>query len=203
MDKTLLKLADDHLRESAVVLDVAAKSESFRQSMLDVANAILTALKGGGKILLAGNGGSAGDAQHIAGEFLSRLNFDRSPLPAIALTTDTSVMTAIGNDYGYEKIFERQVNGLGNPGDVFIGISTSGRSPNILSALRAARSKGLVTVGLCGEDPRDMGPLCDLTVRAPSGNTPMIQQIHIVAAHIICGGVELALFKPEQAEAQL
>jgi D-sedoheptulose 7-phosphate isomerase len=203
VDKTLLKLADDHLRESVVVLDAAAKSEPFRQSMLDVANAILTALKGGGKILLAGNGGSAGDAQHIAGEFLSRLNFDRSPLPAIALTTDTSVMTAIGNDYGYEKIFERQVNGLGNPGDVFIGISTSGRSPNILSALRAARSKGLVTVGLCGEDPRDMGPLCDLTVRAPSGNTPMIQQIHIVAAHIICGGVELALFKPEQAEAQL
>ena len=129
MDKTLLKLADDHLRESAVVLDLAAKSESFRQSMLDVSNAILSALKGGGKILLAGNGGSAGDAQHIAGEFLSRLNFDRAPLPAIALTTDTSVMTAIGNDYGYEKIFERQVNGLGNPGDVFIGISTSGRSP--------------------------------------------------------------------------
>jgi D-sedoheptulose 7-phosphate isomerase len=202
MDKTLLKLADDHLRESVVVLDAAAKSESFRQSLLDVANAILASLKTGGKILLAGNGGSAGDAQHIAGEFLSRLNFDRSPLPAIALTTDTSVMTAIGNDYGYEKIFERQVNGLGNPGDVFIGISTSGRSPNILSALRAARSKGLVTVGLCGEDPRDMAALCDLTVRAPSGNTPMIQQIHIVAAHIICGGVELALFKPDQAEAQ-
>jgi D-sedoheptulose 7-phosphate isomerase len=203
VDKTLLKLADDHLRESVIVLDAATKSESFRQSMLDVANTIITALKSGGKIILAGNGGSAGDAQHIAGEFLSRLNFDRSPLPAIALTTDTSVMTAIGNDYGYEKIFERQVNGLGNPGDVFIGISTSGRSPNILSALRAARSKGLVTVGLCGEDPRDMGPLCDLTVRAPSGNTPMIQQIHIVAAHIICGGVELALFKPEQAEAQI
>ncbi len=202
MDQTLLKLADDHMSESVVVLDAAQKSGPFRQSLLDVANAILASLKAGGKILLAGNGGSAGDAQHIAGEFLSRLNFDRSPLPAIALTTDTSVLTAIGNDYGYEKIFERQVNGLGNAGDVFIGISTSGRSPNILSALRAARAKGLVTVGLCGEDPRDMGPLCDLTVRAPSGNTPMIQQIHIIAAHIICGGVELALFKPEQSETQ-
>lgn len=202
MGKTLLKMAQDHLSDSSTVLAAASKSSEFLQSLMDVSDTILNTLKNGGKILLAGNGGSAGDAQHIAGEFLSRLNFDRAPLPAIALTTDTSVMTAIGNDYGYEKIFERQVNGLGNAGDVFVGISTSGRSPNILAALQAARAKGLVTVGLCGEDPRDMGALCDLTVKAPSGDTPMIQQIHIIAAHIICGGVELALFKPEQLTAQ-
>jgi D-sedoheptulose 7-phosphate isomerase len=145
--------------------------------------------------LLAGNGGSAGDAQHIAGEFLSRLNFDRAPLPAIALTTDTSVLTAIGNDYGYEWVFERQVRGLGNPGDLFIGISTSGRSPNVLRALETARAKGLSTIGFCGEDPRDMEPLCDLAIRAPSSDTPLIQQVHIVAAHIVCGEAERLLFR--------
>lgn len=181
------------------ILQKAAASQGFIQSLMDVTQVMLTSLRNGGKILLAGNGGSAGDAQHIAGEFLSRLNFDRAPLPAIALTTDTSVLTAIGNDYGYEKLFERQVLGLGHAGDVFVGISTSGRSPNIIAALQAARDKGLITVGFCGEDPRTMGPLCDLTVRAPSGDTPLIQQIHIIAAHIICGGVEAALFKPAAA----
>jgi D-sedoheptulose 7-phosphate isomerase len=198
VDKALLDIADQHLTDSMTVLDAATKSEDFKRSLVAVTQRILDSLRNGGKVLLAGNGGSAGDAQHIAGEFLSRLNFDRSPLPAIALTTDTSVLTAIGNDYGYEKLFERQVNGLGNAGDIFIGISTSGRSPNILAALRAAREKGIVTIGFCGADPRDMGPLCDLTVKAPSGDTPMIQQIHIIAAHIICGGVELAIFRPEQ-----
>jgi D-sedoheptulose 7-phosphate isomerase len=198
MDKTLLAFANAHLTDSLAVVEAATQSDAFKQSLLAAIDCILKSLQAGGKILLAGNGGSAGDAQHIAGEFLSRLNFDRSPLPAVALTTDTSVLTAIGNDYGYEKLFERQVNGLGNAGDVFIGISTSGRSPNILAALRAARDKGMVTIGFCGADPRDMGPLCDLTVKAPSGDTPMIQQIHIIAAHIICGGVELAVFKPEQ-----
>ncbi len=198
MDKTLLDIADQHLSESLAVLETAAKSDEFRHSLIAVTDSIISSLRAGGKVLLAGNGGSAGDAQHIAGEFLSRLNFDRFPLPAIALTTDTSVLTAIGNDYGYEKLFERQVIGLGKVGDVFIGISTSGRSPNVLAALRAARDKGMVTVGFCGADPRDMGPLCDLTVKAPSGDTPMIQQIHIIAAHIICGGVELAIFKPQQ-----
>lgn len=201
MDQAILKLADTHLADSLYVLQAAAQSETFRMSLVDVTNVMLTSLRDGGKILLAGNGGSAGDAQHIAGEFLSRLNFDRSPLPAIALTTDTSVLTAIGNDYGYEKLFERQVNGLGNPGDVFVGISTSGRSPNILAALHAARAKKMVTVGFCGQDPRDMSVLCDWTVKAPSGDTPMIQQIHIVAAHIICGAVEQAIFKPEQTGA--
>jgi D-sedoheptulose 7-phosphate isomerase len=144
--------------------------------------------------MLAGNGGSAGDAQHIAGEFLSRLNFDRAPLAAIALTVDTSVLTAIGNDYGYEQVFERQVRGLGRPGDVFIAISTSGQSPNILKALGAARDLGLKTVGFTGAKPSSMGQLCDLTLVAPSTFTPLIQQVHLTAAHIICGMVERKIF---------
>ncbi len=145
-------------------------------------------------MLIAGNGGSAADAQHIAGEFLSRLNFDRDPLPAIALTTDTSVLTAVGNDYGYDRVFERQVRGLGRPGDVFIAISTSGRSPNIVAALQAAREMGLTTVGFTGSGPRAMAAFCDLCLSAPSDETPQIQQVHIVAAHVICGLVESELF---------
>jgi D-sedoheptulose 7-phosphate isomerase len=184
------------LNESISTLTAARNSPDFLQSVHDIARVITTCFRDGGKLLLAGNGGSAGDAQHIAGEFLSRLNFDRAPLPAIALTTDTSVLTAIGNDYGYQDVFKRQVLGLGRPGDVFIGISTSGRSPNVVGAMHAARELGLITVGFLGEDPRDMGPLCDLILKAPSGSTPLIQQIHIVAAHLICGRVERDLFEP-------
>ena len=149
-------------------------------------------------MLVAGNGGSAGDAQHIAGEFLSRLNYDRAPLAAIALTTDSSVMTAIGNDYGYEHLFERQVRGLGRPGDVFVAISTSGNSPNVLHALDAARAVGLVTIGFTGRSGGKMVERCDICLRAPSNDTPLIQQLHITAGHIVCGLVEEHLF-PRQA----
>jgi D-sedoheptulose 7-phosphate isomerase len=202
MDQTILTAARDHLEASIAAMHAAHRDESFIKAMHDAALMIVATLRNGGKVLVAGNGGSAADAQHIAGEFLSRLNFDRTPLPAIALTTDTSVLTAVGNDYGYEHVFERQVRGLGNPGDVFIGISTSGRSPNVVLALEAAREKGLLTIGFCGKDPRSMGPLCDIAVCAPSGETPIIQQIHIVAAHIICGEVERILFAPEAAARQ-
>lgn len=194
MDETILTAAREHLGASIAAMQAAHDDDAFLKSLHDAALMIVASLRKGGKILLAGNGGSAADAQHIAGEFLSRLNFDRAPLPAIALTTDTSVLTAIGNDYGYEHVFERQVRGLGSPGDVFIGISTSGRSPNVMRALHSAREKGLQTIGFCGKDPRSMGPLCDIAVRAPSGETPIIQQIHIVAAHIICGEAERILF---------
>jgi D-sedoheptulose 7-phosphate isomerase len=159
-----------------------------------VSKAISDCFQAGGKVLLAGNGGSAADAQHIAGEFLSRLNFDRAPLPAIALTVDTSVLTAVGNDYGYEHVFERQVHGLGRRGDVFIGISTSGRSPNILRAMRKARELGLVTVAFCGAHKAEILNLSDIALCAPSQQTALIQQIHITAAHIICARVEAALF---------
>jgi D-sedoheptulose 7-phosphate isomerase len=185
----------EHFRRSCETLARAAENAKLRAAIHDIAAAITKAFRAGNKLLIAGNGGSAADAQHIAGEFLSRLNFDRNPLPALALTTDSSVLTAIGNDYGFERTFERQVRGLGKTGDVFIAISTSGRSPNILAALKAARDIGLTTVGFTGTAASSaMTPLCDLCLAAPSPETPFIQQIHIVAAHAICGLVERELF---------
>jgi len=185
----------DHFRSSCETLSRAADDPQLRAVIHAVAAAITDAFRAGGKLLIAGNGGSAADAQHIAGEFLSRLNFDRSPLPAIALTTDTSVLTAIGNDYGFERTFERQIRGLGKAGDVFIAISTSGRSANVLAALKTARELGLTTVGFTGTAPNGaMTPLCDHCLAAPSAETPLIQQIHIVAAHAICGLVERNLY---------
>ena len=159
------------------------------------AGACIDCLQRGGKILLAGNGGSAADAQHIAGEFVSRFAFDRPGLPAIALTTDTSILTAIGNDYGYEKIFARQVQAHGNKGDVFVGYSTSGKSPNILRAFEEARAKGLVCVGLTGDRGGPMRDLCDYLFEVPSAETPKIQEGHLVLGHILCGLVEMAIFK--------
>ena len=155
---------------------------------------VIEALRAGHKILIAGNGGSAADAQHIAGELVGRFNFDRAPLPALALTTDSSILTAIGNDYGYEQIFARQVQALGRAGDVLLCISTSGRSQNILAALQAARKGGLVTIGLTGGSSGDMDDLCDFLIRVPSIRTPFIQQVHITIAHIICALTEEAIF---------
>ena len=180
----------DYLRRSAAALDAATKDPAFRATVEGIADAITRSLAGGGKLLLAGNGGSAADAQHLAAEFLSRFVSDRQPLPAIALTTDTSVLTAIGNDYGFDHVFERQVRGLGRQGDVFIAISTSGRSRNVLAALRAAREVNVTTIGFAGKNPGDMAALCDHCLYAPSDETAIIQQIHIVAGHIICGLVE-------------
>ena len=188
-------LVAEHFRRSCETLSRAAEDPQLRAAIHAIADAVTAAFRAGRKLLIAGNGGSAADAQHIAGEFLSRLNFDRNPLPAIALTTDSSVLTAIGNDYGFDRTFERQVRGLGQKGDVFIAISTSGRSPNIVAALKAAREAGLLTVGFTGTAANGaMVPLCDHCLAAPSGETPLIQQIHIVAAHAICGLVERSLF---------
>jgi D-sedoheptulose 7-phosphate isomerase len=188
-------LVAEHFRRSCETLSRAAEDADLRAAIHAIAEVITDAFRAGHKLLIAGNGGSAADAQHIAGEFLSRLNFDRNPLPAIALTTDSSVLTAVGNDYGFERVFERQVRGLGKPGDVFIAISTSGRSPNVIAALQAARDGGLVTIGFTGAAASGaMQPWCDHCLAAPSAETPLIQQIHIVAAHAICGLVELNLF---------
>jgi D-sedoheptulose 7-phosphate isomerase len=185
----------EHFRRSCETLSRAAEDVKLRAAIHAIADTITAAFRAGRKLLIAGNGGSAADAQHIAGEFLSRLNFDRNPLPAMALTTDTSVLTAIGNDYGFERTFERQVRGLGQKGDVFIAISTSGRSPNIVAALKAAREVGLTTIGFTGTAANGtMQPLCDYCLAAPSSETPLIQQIHIVVAHAICGLVETSLF---------
>jgi D-sedoheptulose 7-phosphate isomerase len=183
-----------HFRRSCETLDRAAGDMQLRAAIHGIADIITRAFRNGGKLMIAGNGGSAADAQHIAGEFLSRLNFDRNPLPAIALTTDTSVLTAIGNDYGFDRAFERQVRGLGRPGDVLIAISTSGRSPNVMAALKAAREIGVMTIGFSGDGEREMTVHCDHYLAAPAAETPLIQQIHIVAAHAICGLVEHNLF---------
>ncbi len=183
-----------YLAESVAALAAFQADTGYQQTMTEMAEAIVLALRAGKKLLIAGNGGSAGDAQHIAGEFISRLMYDRAPLAAIALTVDTSVITATGNDYGYEYIFERQILGLGQPGDVFLGISTSGKSPNVLRAFDAARERGLASIGFCGADGGPMHERCSLLLQAPSGKTAVIQQIHIVAAHIVCALVEREMF---------
>src|SRR5579859_4894006 len=194
MNETLHGSIVDYLAQSRDILQKAMDDRGFIAAIAEIADCVSGALAQGHKVLLAGNGGSAADAQHIAGEFLSRLNYDRAPAAAIALTTDSSVMTAIGNDYGYERLFERQVFGLGQPGDVLIAISTSGRSPNILRAADAAREKGLAVIGFMGRSGGDLKVRCDIPLLVPSDATPLIQQVHITAGHIICGLVEERLF---------
>lgn len=193
-----MKPSDDialHFRRSREAMQRAESDARLAQVIEEVALRIGQSLRSGGKLLLAGNGGSAADAQHIAAELLSRFKRDRHPLPAIALTTDTSVLTAIGNDYGYDHVFERQVNGLGRKGDVFVGISTSGRSPNIVAALKAARERELIAIGFTGMSGASaLRPFCDIVLAAPVDETALIQQIHITAAHAICGLVETDLF---------
>jgi len=184
----------DYLVRSRDTLQAAIDDPAFVAVIRDIVEVTAIAIGNGRKLLLAGNGGSAADAQHLAAEMLSRLNYDRAPAAALALTTDTSVLTAIGNDYGYDRLFERQILGLGRPGDVFIAISTSGRSPNILRAIDAAREQRILTVGFTGRTGGEMPSRCDLCLRAPSDSTPLIQQIHITAGHIICGLVEERLF---------
>jgi len=183
-----------HFRRSQEVVERSAADKSFVAATLTIADRIAQALRSGGKLLLAGNGGSAADAQHIAAEFVGRLVRDRAPLSAIALTTDTSALTAIGNDYGFEQVFARQLRALGRKGDVFVAISTSGRSPNVLAALQVARELGLITVGFAKAAQSPMHPLCDLVLAAPSEETALIQQLHITAAHAICHLVERELF---------
>jgi len=185
-----------HFRRSLAVLEQVAADSVLRATILSIADCITASFRNGGKLLIAGNGGSAADAQHIAGEFLSRLRFDRNPLPAVALTTDTSVLTAVGNDYGFDQVFERQLRGLGRQGDVFIAISTSGRSPNVLAALEAARKLGMTTISFTGaaHGANVMRALSDIVLAAPSDDTPLIQQVHITAAHAICEVVERDLF---------
>lgn len=187
----------DYLVRSRDTVQAAIDDPAFVAVIRDIVEATANAIGNGRKLLLAGNGGSAADAQHLAGEMLSRLNYDRAPAAALALTTDSSVLTAIGNDYGYDRLFERQILGLGCPGDVFIAISTSGRSPNILRAIDVARQQRIVTVGFTGMTGGEMPSRCDMCLRAPSDSTPLIQQIHITAGHIICGLVEERLFPHE------
>jgi D-sedoheptulose 7-phosphate isomerase len=178
-----------YFARSVEALGRAAGDRHLLATTLAIADAIAAALRAGGKVLIAGNGGSAADAQHIAAELLSRFAIERRPLPAVALT-DPAVLTAIGNDYGFERVFERQVRGLGRRGDVFLALSTSGRSPNMLVALKAAREGGLVAIGFTGQQGTALHALCDLCLVAPSEETAVIQQIYMTAAHAICALVE-------------
>ena len=183
---------DEAHRVTAVMREDAA----LKKALAAAAQAVIASLRADGKVLFAGNGGSAADAQHMAGEFVSRFMFDRPGLAAVALTTDTSILTAIGNDYGYEKLFERQVQALGRKGDVLVVYSTSGQSPNILRALEAARAKGLVTIGFTGNRGGPMHELCDHVLATPSADTPKIQEGHLIMGHILCGLVERTMFTP-------
>jgi len=178
---------------ATLIADIQADKALLAQVVQSV-DIIVDTLRKGGKVLIAGNGGSAADAQHIAGEFVSRFHYDRPGLAAIALTTDTSILTAIGNDYGYEKLFARQVQALGREGDVFIGISTSGNSANVVEALKVAADLKLKTIGFTGANEGKMVHMCDIALRMPSKETPKIQEGHIAIGHIICGLVEVAMF---------
>lgn len=198
MSEAVTRSIVDYLARSRDAVAAAIDDPAFVAMIAAIADRVAAALGSGHKVLLAGNGGSAADAQHLAGELLSRLYYDRAPMAAIALTTDSSVLTAIGNDYGYDRVFERQVLGLGCAGDVLIVISTSGRSPNILKAIAAGRANKLVVIGFTGQSGGEMATHCDLCLHAPSDSTPLIQQLHITAGHIVCGLVEERLFPRER-----
>ena len=167
-------------------LKVAQKISTLTDQIEAAAKLCIDSLKNGGKILIFGNGGSAADAQHIAAEMVGRYKVERKGLPAIALTTDTSALTSIGNDYGYGRVFDRQIEALANAGDVAIGISTSGSSGNVLSALKLANEVGCNTLGLSGRPGGEMNTVCDINLVVPAEDTPRIQEMHIVIGHTIC-----------------
>jgi len=183
-----------HVQASAQLVQALLADRMLLAVVEQVVEACEHALRAGAKVLFAGNGGSAADAQHMAGEFVSRFHYDRPGMAAIALTVDSSVLTAIGNDYGYARVFARQIEALGRPGDVFFAYSTSGQSPNILHALHAARALGVRTVGLTGNRKGAMNPLCDHLIEIPSASTPSIQEGHLVVGHAICAALEHAMY---------
>src|SRR5215217_1460279 len=175
-------------------IDVYSRLAESADEVAAAASSVVDAYRGGGKLIVFGNGGSAADAQHIAAEFVGRFQLERDPLPALSLSVNTSALTAIANDYGYEDVFARQLRGLGSAGDVALGISTSGRSPNVNGALSAGRAMGMTTIGLTGGDGGSMADVCDHLIVVPADETPRIQEGHILVAHVLCEIVESALF---------
>lgn len=182
------------IRKTQAMMQHILADQTLLNKAESITLACVSALQAGRKILFAGNGGSAADSQHLAAELVSRLSYDRPALAAIALTTDTSALTAIGNDYAFEKLFSRQIEALGQAGDVFIGLSTSGKSPNILRALEAAKKCGMVSIGLTGKQAPLMKERCDILLNIPSIETPKIQEGHILLGHIICALIEETLY---------
>jgi D-sedoheptulose 7-phosphate isomerase len=189
-----------HLKQSLAALERATQDAALLSTARKIAAVVIAALRAGNKLLIIGNGGSAADAQHIAAEIVGRYKQDRPAYAAVALTTDTSALTAIANDYGFEKVFARQIEGLGRRGDVLLALSTSGRSPNILAALRTARERGLVTIAFTGSRGEALGTHCDHLLVAPTDDTPVVQQIHLVLAHGICGEIEQTMMREGQAK---
>ncbi len=188
------ELIRSRLGESAAIKEAMRQDRDLVAEIEAISTTIIEAFQLGHKVLLCGNGGSAADAQHIAAELVGRFYADREPLPAISLATGTPTVTAIGNDYSFEEVFARRVRGLGQQGDVLIGLSTSGNSENVLRALRAASEKGLTTIAFTGSGDSGISQVADLCLRIPSENTARIQEAHITAAHIVCELVEKALF---------
>jgi D-sedoheptulose 7-phosphate isomerase len=180
-------------RESGQVKEAFVNENLNR--IVAVVEAVTTALKAGNKILLFGNGGSAADAQHLAAEFVNRFVIERPPLPAIALTTDTSVITSIGNDYDFADIFSKQIRAIGQKGDIAWGMSTSGTSMNVVKGLEAAKKIGMVTIGLTGRDGGDIAKIADYALNVSSTSTPRIQEVHITVGHVICEMVDFKLFQ--------
>lgn len=203
MESPVEAILRDQLERGIAVLAAVAADDSILTTVAQAADATAAAMKAGRKFMAAGNGGSAADAQHLVAEFVSRLCADRPPMRAMALTVDTSVLTAVGNDYGFEHSFRRQLDALGQTGDVFLGISTSGNSPNVLLALEQARKMGIVTVGMTGQGGGRMAGLCDHLICVPSPVTMYIQQAHLALEHLFCLLVERAYFGEEISAASL
>ncbi len=180
-------------RESGQAMETFVNENLTR--IVAVVEAVTAALKAGNKILLFGNGGSAADAQHLAAEFVNRFVIERPPLPAIALTTDTSIITSIGNDYDFSDIFSKQIRAIGQKGDIAWGMTTSGKSANVVKGLEAARKIGMVTIGLTGRDGGDVAKTADHVLNVASTSTPRIQEVHITAGHVICEMVDFKLFQ--------
>lgn len=184
----------DQVKSSYETKQKIYENEALLDIIEKVCQECVAVYKNGRKTILAGNGGSAADAQHIAAELVGRYGFDRPSLPSLALTTDTSNLTAIGNDYGYDKVFSRQLEGMGQEGDLFIGISTSGNSQNIINAFESAKAKGITTIALTGRDGGKMAQMADIAIVVPSKDTPRIQESHILIGHIICDIIEKEIF---------
>lgn len=201
MEDTLKNVVREQLGEGLDVLRAVHADATIHTCLVEAARNTAQALRAGNKLMVAGNGGSAADAQHLVAEFVCRLCEDRPALRAVALTTDSSILTAVGNDYGFDRIFARQLEAIGQRGDIFLGISASGNSPNILRALEQARSMGIRTLGLTGKSGGKMQPLCDLCLCVPSTVTLHIQEAHLALEHIFCLLVERIYFERDQTTA--
>lgn len=193
MSEAALKKVMDH-----AAAGLAARKAFFdtkAELVVEIARAMAVCLAGGGKVMFCGNGGSAADSQHLAAEFTNRFKLERPPLPGLALTTDTSALTAIGNDYSFDEVFSKQLQALGRPGDILVGLSTSGTSTNVIRAMREAKRNNIITVGMSGQSGGEMASVSDFLVTVPSSDTPVIQEIHIAAAHMMCHLVDHFLFE--------